>query len=134
MAENRTETFRRVETDEYIVGIPRSATPAASLRLHGGVYDISRKAELSGELDSIEPHSDVVLDLGITECLDCSSIGVLIAKLSAWNRQKPGTKLHLRNVNSQLAKVLLILGLEHVFVLEPSAVRLFHHGTAAAAE
>ena len=45
--------------------------------LHGGYYDLARREELRAELDLIQPHSDVVLDLARTEHLDCSCIGVL---------------------------------------------------------
>lgn len=142
MDKKRRTMFRYFATDRYIVAVPHSETTMAassqdfepqpaSLSLHGGVYDIGRSAELSEQLDSIEPHSDVVIDLSFTEYFDCSSIGILIAKSKAWSRQKPGTRIHLRNVNSRLARVLLTLGLQNAFVLERTAVSPFDRGTSA---
>jgi anti-anti-sigma factor len=81
------------------------------LVLRGGYYDISRRAEFRAELDSVEPHSDVVLDLSGTEYLDCASVGVMVEKLRQWREHTPGTNLRLTNVNPDLARMLRLLEL-----------------------
>ncbi len=91
---------------------------AQSLRLHGGYYDLGRKVELESELASVEPHSDVFLDLAATEHLDCSCLGLMIVTLHRWRNQKPDTNLRLLNVLPGFAKVLSILRLDEVFVVE----------------
>jgi anti-anti-sigma factor len=86
--------------------------------LHGGRYDISRANELARELEAIEPHSDVVLDLKQTAYLDCSCIGVLIANLKNWQTQSPQTRLRLINVAPNVASVLTLLRLDELFIVE----------------
>jgi anti-anti-sigma factor len=88
------------------------------LLLAGGEYDVARKDDLRAELDKTEPHSDVVLDLARTEFIDCSCIGVLIAKLHAWREEAPGTKLRLQNVSPSIARILGLLELELLFVID----------------
>ncbi len=83
--------------------------------LHGGYYDVFRTAELKAELGSVEPHSDVILDLSTTEHLDCGSLGVMIGKLQQWRRRKPGTQLCLMHVAPRMARILTILNLDQVF-------------------
>jgi anti-anti-sigma regulatory factor len=100
-------------------GARESSTAAPAIHtLHGGYYDVSRRAELQAELDAIEPHSDVVIDLASTEHLDCSSLGIMIGRLREWRVAKPATQLRLRNVTPQLTRVLGILKLDELFILE----------------
>ncbi len=89
-----------------------------TVAFHGGFYDISRKGELKAELDAISPHSDVVIDLSSTEYLDCSAVGMMVGKLRQWEKEKPGTRLRLRNVNRRLTNVMLILNLHRIFTIE----------------
>ncbi len=86
--------------------------------LHGGCYDIFRKVELKAELDSVEPRSDVVLDLSKTELLDCSCLGVLVGKLRQWRERDPETQLRLIHVAPRLARILSLVKLDTLFVLE----------------
>jgi anti-anti-sigma factor len=88
------------------------------LLLHGGDYDISRKEDLRSELDRTEPHSDVVLDLALTDFVDCSCLGVFIAKLREWRQQDPDTKVRLRNVAPRIARMLSLLELDRLFVID----------------
>jgi anti-anti-sigma regulatory factor len=53
-----------------------------------------------------------------TEYLDCSCLGVLIAKLLTWRECEPGTNLRLQNVNRDIATVLRLLKLDEVFVVK----------------
>jgi len=88
------------------------------LLLEGGEYDVARKDDLRAELEQTEPHSDVVLDLAKTDYLDCSCIGVLIAKLHEWRERHPDTHLRLRNVAPSITRMLGILELDRLFVIE----------------
>jgi anti-anti-sigma regulatory factor len=85
--------------------------------LHGGFYDATRNVELAAELDTISPHSDVMIDLASTEYLDCSSLGLMIKNLRRWKLEKPGMELRLTNVNSSLLGVMRLLQLDGVFVI-----------------
>ncbi len=89
--------------------------------LKGGYYDILRSAELTAELNAIQPHSDVVLDLACTQHLDCACLGVMIRALNEWNRRAPGTHLRLRNVVPQVERMLQLVKLDKVFVIETIA-------------
>ena len=86
--------------------------------LKGGRYDIFRRAELSAELDAIEPQSDVVLDLSRTEFLDCAALGLMVKALNEWNKRAPGTHLRLRNVAPKVERILKIVELDRVFIIE----------------
>jgi anti-anti-sigma factor len=88
------------------------------LLLEGGEYDVARKDDLRAELEQTEPHSDVVLDLAKTDYMDCSCIGVLIAKLHEWRERHPDTHLRLRNVAPSITRMLGILELGRLFVIE----------------
>jgi anti-anti-sigma factor len=88
------------------------------LQLAGGEYDVARRDDLRAELDKTEPHSDVVLDLAKTDYMDCSCVGVLIAKLDAWRAQDPDTHVSLRNVAPSIARMLGLLELDRLFVIE----------------
>jgi anti-anti-sigma regulatory factor len=86
--------------------------------LEGGYYDVARRDDLKRELHGVEPHSDVVLDLAHTESLDCSCLGILVAKLGAWRERKPDTNLRLQNVTQSLERALRLLKLDNVFIIE----------------
>jgi anti-anti-sigma factor len=88
------------------------------LLLDGGEYDVARKNDLRAELEKTEPHSDVVLDLAQTDYMDCSCVGILIAKLHEWRERHPDTNLRLRNVAPSIARMLGILELDRLFVIE----------------
>ncbi len=88
------------------------------LLLDGGEYDVARKEFLRAELDETEPHSDVVLDLAKTDYIDCSCVGVLIAKLRDWRARDPDTHIRLRNVAPGTARMLGLLELDRLFVIE----------------
>jgi len=86
--------------------------------LRGGAYDVARRDALKAELAQVEPYTDIVIDLSTTELLDCSCIGVLAAKLRAWKDRRPQTTLRLRNVSTNIARVLRLLKLDEVFIVE----------------
>jgi anti-anti-sigma factor len=91
---------------------------SAPVRLRGGVYDVARRDALRAELAAVELHGDVVLDLGATEFMDCSCLGVLTSKLRAWRDRDPWINVRLRNVPVLLARILRVLRLDEVFTLE----------------
>jgi anti-anti-sigma regulatory factor len=93
-----------------------------SLLLEGGCYDAARRDDLKLELRGFEPHGDGVLDLFRTKHLDCSCLGILIAKLLAWRERKSEINLRLRNVAPKLANTLRLLRLNEVFVIESERV------------
>jgi anti-anti-sigma factor len=86
--------------------------------LHGGSYDIVRRNELKAELDLVEPHSDVALNLGRVEYLDCSCLGVMVERLQLWRKARPGTNLRLQNVPPEVVKVLRLLELDRLFIVD----------------
>jgi anti-anti-sigma factor len=88
------------------------------LLLEGGEYDVARKDGLRAELEQTEPHSDVVLDLANTDYMDCSCLGVLIAKLHEWRERDPDTHIRLRNIAPSIARMLGLLELDRLFVIE----------------
>lgn len=67
-----------------------SVPPRSSMLLEGGEYDVFRRDALRIELDRIEPRTDIVLDLATTDFIDCSCIGVLIARLRSWRERRSG--------------------------------------------
>ncbi len=87
-------------------------------RLRGGYYDIGRRAELRAELDSLEPHSDIILDLAATQQVDCSCLGVMVAKLNEWRERDSEMNLRLLNVGPGVARVLNISRLDEAFIVE----------------
>lgn len=95
------------------------------LLLAGGEYDVARRDDLRAELDKTEPHSDVVLDLAKTDYIDCSCVGILIARLGEWRERRSDTHLRLRNVAPSIARMLGLLELDRLFVIEN--VRDPHH-------
>ncbi|HEY1680413.1 MAG TPA: STAS domain-containing protein [Candidatus Tumulicola sp.] len=88
------------------------------LLLQGGDYDIARKSDLWTELGQTEPQSDVVLDLALTDFIDCSCFGVLITQLSIWREHAADTNLRLQNVAPSTARMLGLLELDRLFVIE----------------
>lgn len=88
------------------------------LKLQGGDYDISRKDDLRAELNHTEPHSDVVLDLALTDYIDCSCLGVMIMQLRTWREQVADTNLRLQNVAPSIVRILGLLELDRLFVIE----------------
>lgn len=88
------------------------------IKLRGGYYDFSRKAELEDELDAAQPQSVVVLDLVATTALECACIGIIIGKLREWRRVIPDAEIRLRNVSACIARSLRLLELESVLVIE----------------
>ncbi|HEY1682895.1 MAG TPA: STAS domain-containing protein [Candidatus Tumulicola sp.] len=88
------------------------------LQLKSSYYDIACKDDLRAELKQTEPHSDVVLDLAMTDFIDCSCVGVLIVQLRSWREQIPDTNLRLQNVAPSVARMLGLLELDRVFVIE----------------
>lgn len=101
------------KTERQAIGKP--------ILLLGGYYDVFRKADLRAELAAIEPHSDVVLDLATTDQLDCGSLGLMVARLREWRKEKPQTNLRLINVSTRIARVLTILGLDTLFIVSVRA-------------
>jgi anti-anti-sigma factor len=95
---------------------PRSPVKPETLR--GGYYDIARKDELEAELGRVEPHSDVVLNLDNVEHLDCSCLGVMVARLQSWRKAQPGTNLRLQNVSRHFAKILCLVELDQLFIID----------------
>jgi anti-anti-sigma regulatory factor len=95
------------------------ALPAQQVvKLRGGHYDFSRKAELKQELDAVQPRKLVVLDLAETTCLECAEIGVIVGKLREWRQFVPDAQLHLRNVSGHIARMLRLLELDSEFIVE----------------
>jgi anti-anti-sigma regulatory factor len=103
-------------------GIGLGGPVGESLLFEGGFYDVARHDDLKLELNGFEPHGDGVLDLARTKHLDCSSFGILIAKLLTWRKRRPEINLRLLNVAPKLANTLRLLRLNEVFVIESERV------------
>jgi anti-anti-sigma regulatory factor len=100
------------------VQVDNRAPTTAWVLLRGGYYDSARQNDLKSELDGIEPASELVLDLARTEHLDCSCLGVVIAKLLALRERDSNAQLLLRNVATKFASTLHLLKLDEVFIIE----------------
>ncbi len=86
--------------------------------LRGGYYDIYRLDQLRAELQAVQPHSDVLLDLATTESLDCACLGALVGHLNVWRQRAPDTNLRLKNIHPRVARILTLTQLDKVFIVE----------------